>query len=137
MKKFFDIKLLKFLLVGVLNTVFSAVIMILLYNIAGLGYWSSSAIAYVLGSILSFILNKNYTFSNDAPILKTGLKFSLNIAICYLIAYSIAKPTVIILLGKLPLEHKMIEQIAMLFGMVLFTGLNYIGQRYLIFKETK
>ena len=38
MRKFFDIKLIKFVLVGILNTVFSAAIMFLLYNLAHFGY---------------------------------------------------------------------------------------------------
>jgi putative flippase GtrA len=137
MKKFVDIKLLKFILVGILNTIFSAVIMVMLYNIAGFGYWSSSAVSYVLGSILSFILNKNYTFNSDTPLIISGLKFALNIIICYLVAYSMAKPIVEILLSKTAFDAKITDQISMLFGMVLFTGLNYFGQRFFAFKDTK
>ena len=131
----FDKKLLKFLLVGVANTLFSAVIMFLLYNLAHFGYWGSSAISYILGSILSFVLNKSFTFQNRDSVLKTGLKFALNVAVCYAIAYSLAKPAVIWVLSSFSLPQNITDQISMLFGMCLFTGLNYIGQRFFAFKK--
>lgn len=137
MAKFFDKKLMKFILVGILNTLFSAAIMFLLYNLAHFGYWGSSAVSYVLGSILSFFLNKNFTFQNKDSLWKTALRFSVNVAICYLIAYSLAKPLVIWALSSLSLSNQMIENVSMLAGMCLFTALNYIGQRFFAFKEKK
>lgn len=134
-KKFFDVKLLKFILVGILNTAFSAIIMFFLYNIANLGYWGSSTVSYILASILSFFLNKNFTFKNEGSIFKTAFKFSVNVAVCYLLAYSIAKPTMLLIISDTELSVSTIEQISMLFGMVLFTLLNYVGQRFFAFKE--
>lgn len=134
-KELFDAKLIKFILVGIANTLFSMVIMFLLYNLAHFGYWGSSAISYILGSILSFILNKSFTFQNKDSVLKTGLKFALNVAVCYVIAYSIAQPAVTWLLSGFALAQNVTDQISMLFGMCLFTGLNYIGQRFFAFKK--
>ena len=54
--KFFDASIPKFLLVGVGNTLLSAVIM---FALEGLGYWPSTAIAYVAGAVMSFFLNRN------------------------------------------------------------------------------
>ena len=92
--KFFDLKLVKFLAVGVLNTGFSAVIMFLLYNLAHFGYWRSSAISYLLGAILSYVLNKKFTFQNRDAVWKTALKFAINVGVCYVLAYSLAQPAV-------------------------------------------
>lgn len=134
-EKFFDIKLIKFALVGVVNTLFSAAIMFLLYNLANFGYWGSSVVSYILGSTLSFFLNKNFTFKNNDSLFTTAARFAVNVAICYLIAYSIAKPAVFFVLSNTQLSDNIVEQISMLFGMVLFTLLNYIGQRFFAFKE--
>ena len=66
-----------------------------------------------------------------------GGYFALVIAVCYLLAYSAARPATIWLLNKLapggilPVGN---DQIAMLVGQVLFTGLNYLGQRFFAFK---
>jgi putative flippase GtrA len=134
--QFFDRKLLRFILVGVLNTAFSAAVMFLLYNLWHLGYWGSSAVSYILGSILSFVLNKHYTFENRDAVWKTGLKFALNVAVCYLLAYSTAKPAVFWALGRSGLAQNTVEQLSMLAGMVLFTLLNYVGQRFFAFHES-
>ena len=134
-KKFFDKTLLKFLVVGVLNTLFSLTIMFSLYQLADFGYWSASATAYILASILSFVLNRRFTFENDAPILKTAIKFTVNVAVCYLLAYSIAEPVVVLVMGKMGLSDSFVEQIAMLFGTCLFTALNYVGQRFFAFRK--
>ncbi len=134
-KELFDIKFLKFVLVGIINTIFGTGIMFLLYNLTYLGYWGSSALSYILASILSFFLNKNFTFRNNESTVKTALRFSANIAVCYLVAYSISKPIVTMILSNTNLSKSIVEQFSMIFGMVLFTALNYVGQRYFAFKE--
>ncbi len=130
----FDIKFLKFVLVGIINTIFGTAIMFLLYNLANFGYWGSSAVSYILASILSFLLNKNFTFRNSESTVKTALRFTVNIAVCYLIAYSISKPIVKAILLNTSLSKSIVEQVSMLLGMALFTMLNYVGQRFFAFK---
>ena len=61
-EKLFDQTVLRFLLVGVLNTLVGCGTMFLLYNLAGVSYWLSSAANYVVGGIVSFFLNKYFTF---------------------------------------------------------------------------
>lgn len=104
-----------------------------LYNLAGCSYWVSSAANYVIGSILSYVLNKKFTFRHRGRIAQSALRFTGNIAVCYLLAYGIAKPAVrAILTGA---TQQVQENIAMLAGMILFTGFNYLGQRYFVFGE--
>ena len=62
-----DVKTIKFGIVGVINTIFGTAIMFGLYNLAGCSYWLSSAANYFFGSILSYFLNKNFTFQNKSP----------------------------------------------------------------------
>lgn len=133
LKKIFDKKLIKFLIVGVVNTLVGAGIMFALYNIAGCSYWLSSAANYVVGSILSFILNKHFTFQNGESLKRTIPRFILNVAVCYVVAYGIAKPLVRYLMSGVSLKVQ--DNAAMLAGMVFYTGLNYFGQRFFAFKE--
>lgn len=65
-KRLLDSTVIKFLMVGVLNTLVGAGTMFLLYNLAGWTYWLSSAANYVVGGIVSFFLNKYFTFQNKA-----------------------------------------------------------------------
>lgn len=133
MKNIIDKKLLKFILVGILNTLVGTVIMFGLYNLADCSYWVSSAANYVIGSILSYVLNKKFTFRHRGRIAQSALRFTGNIAACYLLAYGIAKPVVRAILTDATQQVQ--ENIAMLAGMILFTGFNYLGQRYFVFGE--
>ncbi len=130
-----DAKLLKFLLVGVINTLVGTAIMFGLYNLAGASYWLSSAANYILTSILSYFLNKYFTFRSQGSSLREILRFALNIVVCYIVAYGVAKPLVILALSSA--SDTVRDNVAMLVGMCLFTGLNYLGQRFFAFAEKK
>lgn len=129
-----DAKLLRFIIVGVINTLVGMGIMFGLYNLAGASYWVSSAANYVLTSILSFFLNKYFTFRNHERSWSQVLRFVVNIAVCYLLAYGIAKPLCFRLLANATVQLR--DNVSLFVGMVLFTGLNYIGQRLFAFKES-
>ncbi len=129
----FDKTILKFLIVGVLNTLVGCGIMFFLYNLVGCSYWFSSGANYVVGSILSFFLNKYFTFQKKEWSWKQVGKFAFNVAVCYFLAYGLAKPLVFSLLAGQSLSVQ--ENIAMLVGMCLYTGLNYLGQRFFAFQK--
>lgn len=133
MKKVIDKTLIKFIAVGVVNTLAGTAIMFGLYNLAGASYWLSSAANYILVSILSFVLNKKFTFGHRGRVMKSGMKFAVNIAVCYFAAYGVAKPCALLLLSDAGLTTQ--ENVAMLIGMCFFTGLNYLGQRFFVFAE--
>jgi len=131
---FFDKKFFRFLIVGVINTITGAAIMFLLYNAVHLNYWFSSACNYVITSILSFFLNKYFTFAVKEWSLFMVAAFALNILCCYGIAYGIAKPVMQYVLQNQ--STKIQENGALFIGMCLFTGLNYLGQRFFVFKTS-
>ena len=131
----FDAKMRKFIFVGVLNTLLGAAIMFGLYNLAGLGYWLSTAVSNFAASVFSFFVNRSFTFGDKSSPGLPALKFMVNIAACYLIAFGMAKPLIILLLGSMELPQKVTDNIAMFAGMAIFTGFNYIGQRYFVFRQ--
>lgn len=122
----------RFLAVGVLNTLLGAVVMFVLYDAAHFSYWASSAVSYGAGGILSFALNRRFTFRSKAPLLPAALKFALTLAVCYLLAYGTAKPLVLAVFSA-ALGDRWAERIAMLVGMAFYTVLNYFGQRFFAF----
>jgi len=132
-QKLLDPSLFRFLIVGVINTVVGTAIMFGLYNLAGCSYWVSSAANYGLTSILSFFLNKYFTFQSRDWSGREVLRFALNILVCYAIAYGAAKPLVRWLLADVSTVVR--DNVSMLVGMVLFTGCNYLGQRFFTFKK--
>ena len=125
----------KFVFVGIINTIVGGVFTFSFYNVAKIGYWKSTAVSYVLTSILSFFLNKYFTFGVKQWSVFMIFTFIITIVISYLIAYGIAKPVINYLLMDSP--QKIRENLALLTGMCLFTGINYIGQNFFMFKINK
>ena len=135
LSKFFDRTFWKFILVGVANTLFGTGVMFVFYNVFHFSYWISSASNYIFGSILSYLLNRMFTFRSEETTTKTLPRFVINISLCYLLAYGMAKPLVSYILSDF--SQNIQENIAMLVGMCLFVGLNYIGQRFFVFKGNR
>ena len=133
MKNIIDKKLLKFILVGIVNALVGTAIMFGLYNLAGCSYWVSSAANYFLTSILSYFLNKHFTFQYKGDLAGSALRFAVNIGICYFVAYGLAKPSVAFLLKDVSVTAQ--ENVSMLAGMCLFVGANYLGQRLFAFRK--
>ena len=129
--EFLDTSVLKFLLVGVGNTLLSAVLM---FALEGLGYWPSTAIAYVAGAVMSFFLNRHFTFHSQETFARSAVKFALNVAVCYLLAYSLAQPAAGWVLGRTALSQVWRERLTKIAGMGLYTVLNYFGQRFFAFQ---
>ena len=108
LKKFFDIKFWKFILVGIINTVVGEGVVLLLTNPVGWKQysWGPGAAAFigvVVGSIVSFFLNKSFTFKNKEKGWKDTFAGNLSWAV----------------------------------GAAVFVMVNYIGQRFFAFKEKK
>ena len=135
LSSFFDATFLKFILVGVINTLIGTSVMFFCFNVLAWSYWISSALNYIVGSIVSYLLNKRYTFQQKGHDWYTVLKFMMNITVCYVLAYGLAKPLVTWMLSGASTNIQ--GNVALLTGMVLFVGLNYIGQRFWAFSPKK
>lgn len=135
LKLFYDKTFLKFIIVGVINTIVGTSIMFILYNAFGFSYWFSSSMNYIIGSIVSFFLNKYFTFKSKTFSFKEVVLFIVNIAVCYLIAYGFAKWIILYIMSSYSLKIQ--ENTAMVVGMVLFTMLNYLSQRFIVFNRSK
>ena len=135
LSSFFDATFLKFMLVGVINTLVGTAVMFFCFNVLAWSYWISSAMNYIVGSIVSYVLNKRYTFEHKGHDWSTVWKFIVNITICYGLAYGLAKPFVTWMLSGVSTNIQ--GNAALMVGMILFVGLNYIGQRFWTFSFKK
>ncbi|WP_290033091.1 GtrA family protein [Ligilactobacillus cholophilus] len=139
-KKLFDSTVIKFIFVGIINTVVGWIAMFItmhLMDIAEINhtinYWTSSAVNIIVGSIVSYILNKNFTFNSNTESKKDIIKFIINILVCYIVAYGIAKPIAKFIFSSA--SSLVLQIVSLLSGSILFTVLNYFGQRFYVFKE--
>lgn len=132
---FFNVTLLRFLGVGVVNAIVGLSVMFLLYNLAGCGYWLSSAANYVTGGMVSFILNKFFTFNNRERLFGQIVRFVIVMALCYIAAYGVARPIAVAMLSHCSITVQ--ENVAMVVGAVCYTILNYLFQRFFVFSNSR
>ena len=123
---------LRFLLVGVGNTLLS---MILMFLLEGLGYWPSTAIAYVAGATMSFFLNRYFTFHSEEDFWRSLGKFVVNVAVCYVVGYGLARGLLTAPDVAAPERLVWYERASKVLGMCLYTLLNYFGQRFFAFRK--
>lgn len=135
-RQLFQSSFFRFLLVGVGNTLLSMAITFLLYNLAGIDPVAASAIAYVAGAVMSFFLNRRFTFHSQADFWPSALKFALNVAILWIITTPFLQPWLAGLLQG-PLGERWANNISLVICMGLYTILNYLGQRFFAFRKTE
>ncbi len=128
-----DARLWKFLLVGVLNTLVGEGLSFLLINVTDIGLWWATALPTVLASVMSYFLNKHFTFKNTEKGWKPVARFALNIAVCYGLAYGLAIPVMQWLLAGQ--SDPVRDNLSKVVGMCLFVGFNYLGQRLFAFRQ--
>lgn len=90
-----------------------------------------------MGSVVSFFLNKHFTFRNRETGVGVVARFVVNISVCWLLAYGLAQPVMEQLLGGLGLSQQLQGNLTMLAGSGLFVILNYLGQRFFAFRTPK
>ena len=121
-------QLIKYGLVGVVNTIITGVILFTLMNFFGVSYKTSNTAGYIAGFINSFIMNKLWTFKdNKAPATKQFLRFSAVFAVCYLLQLGF----VILLVEKLSIN----KDISQLLGMIFYTLIGFIFNKIFTFKD--
>ncbi len=126
--KVMNLSIVKYGLVGVINTLITLIIIFTLMNAFSVSLRLSNIIGYVAGFINSFILNKLWTFrGNQASTLTQLVRFSAVFAVCFLLQHGM----VILLVEKLLLD----KNISTFIGMVFYTLLGYILNKMFTFKK--
>lgn len=148
LRQFFDIKFLKFILVGIVNTLVGMGLQFVFYNVFGWeqydwGVFTASLIGNIIGSVVSYFLNKYFTFKNKEKGWKPVLRFALNIAVCYVVAYVLVAPLISLVSSACHwtmfgwTEEKFAGNLSLAAGACTFVACNYIGQRFFAFREKK
>ncbi len=120
-------QLLRFIIVGIFNTIIGlSVIYVLIYF--GFNNYISNIFGYLVGLSISFILNKYYVFNtqnNNQIVHKQFVKFIL----IFLIAYSVNITALFITLNYVS------NYTAQFIAMIAYTVINFILNKYITFKE--
>lgn len=125
-RKIFDKTFLRFVGVGVINTLIGYATILFFFHIIGLSYSYSYFISYVIGIIISFFLNRKLVFFSNKSKIREFIKFLIAFGISYLVSY----------FGLyLIVENKLIDtNYAFFAGMVIYSTLFYLLNRFITFR---
>lgn len=125
----------RFLLVGVLNTLIGLSSSFLLYNFVLMGYWAATFGGNLIGATASYFLNRRFTFRSNVSVSSSWWKFVVVIILCYVVSYGCSLWISQSLYWLLPqASQKLVQNFAILLGNGLYTILNYLGHKYFTFR---
>lgn len=121
-------QMIKYGVVGVINTLITLAILFVLQNAFGVSYKLSNAVGYIAGFINSFVLNKLWTFrGNINSTFSQFIRFALVFALCYLLQLGF----VILLVEAMHME----KNISQLIGMVFYTFIGFLFNKLFTFRD--
>ncbi|EKN65737.1 hypothetical protein BABA_19131 [Neobacillus bataviensis LMG 21833] len=128
----------RFILVGIVNTIVGLSFMYLFLHALGLSYWMSTFLGNSVGACVSYFLNRNFTFKSQNSVSTSAIRFVIVILCCYFFSYLVAETLVVWLFHANELfNESVITDFSVLVGTGMYTVLNYFGQRFFVFPEYK
>lgn len=121
-----DKTFIRFVIVGLANTLIGYTIIMILFHLIGLSYSLSYFLSYLVGIIISFFLNRHFVFFSQNDKRKEFIKFLIAFALSYSVSY----------FGLyLIMEYQLLHaNIAFFAGMVIYSTLFYLLNRYITFR---
>ncbi len=121
------VQLIKFAMVGVLNTTLSLAVIYALMTFFHVGVYTSNIWGYIVGIINSFIWNKVWVFrKNGGTIYREIFSFLVVFALCYGIQFMSLR----LMIEKLSLN----SYLAQLLAMGVYTIVNFILNKCVTFR---
>ena len=121
-------ELFRFLIVGGIAVFLDGISYVLMVRTIGVDHSLSKRISFVLGSIWAFLANKHYTFSSSSPALKEVILFTL----LYLSTY-LANGWV----HDITWEFSSLDWFSFLTATATSTTINYVGQKFVVFRKSR
>lgn len=132
MKRLFDRAFVMYCVTGFLNYLFCTTLMFLLYHWGVCTREGASFCNIAIGGVIWFIGCQHFVFPGQPRTAGLILRFVLEILTCYALSYLILAPALVAMIhGTAPSQAD--SNIVMATGSVLYSILNYIGQRFFVF----
>ncbi len=117
---------IRYIIVGVLNTLLGYLVIFSCMYLVGMSPEASNMTGYAVGLVVSYVLNRNYTFNSTQERRKEVIRF---VAV-FAVAYGLNFATLLILIHRLGM-HKGLSQI---FAGVIYVGTSFLMNKYYVFK---
>lgn len=130
-------QIIKFLITGSITTSLNYIIFIVLFRLVGINYLISSAIGYLMGVYLSYIINRRWTFNindNNLKITNFGLENKIEI-VKYFSVYVFSLVGGLIILKVFVSILGIRAEISNIISIVFSTCSNFLGMKFFVFKK--
>ena len=121
--------LIRYLLVGVVNTMVGLGIIYLAMYFLHMDLASSNAFGYAIGIMVSFALNKKWTFASQDHVVYSFLRYLLVLGV----AYAANLATVLFANAHFYLNPYLSQAL----GIIPYTTIGFLGSRYFAFRERR
>ncbi len=118
---------IKYGVVGVINTLITAVVIWIMMKLLGCSDVVSNVVGYMAGVLNSFIWNKKWTFKSTEKWIGSAIRFGVVFGVCYLLQLGLL---VFVLDTYLPIDPYYNQLIAMAF----YTVINFVMNKFYTFK---
>ncbi|MDF2726272.1 MAG: GtrA family protein [Paenibacillus sp.] len=136
--KLIDSSFLRFLLVGVFNTIVGLTSIYILLHVAHIGYWPATFLGNTIGALVSYTLNKKFTFRSDAKVGGSMVRFLIVTLVCYGLSYGIGLVGGQLVTTIVPwIPETRAHDVATLLGTGLYVITNYLGHKYFSFRTSR
>jgi putative flippase GtrA len=119
----------RYLATGVLNTLVGLGVIYVSMFFLGLGNAAANALGYSIGVVLSFVINKRWTFRHTGSPLSAFARFVGVVGTAYIANLA----TVLVLAEGLGVDR----YIAQALGIPPYTAVGYLGSRYFAFSNLR
>jgi len=120
------IQFIKFGIVGVSNTLLTALTIWILLKVLHCSPYFSNIVGYIVGLVNSFIWNRKWTFDSKTKVTDTLFKFILTFGVSYLFQLG----NLYILLHYTSID----SYVSQLLSIVVYTGINFVLNKIYTFK---
>lgn len=117
----------RFLLVGLVNTAVGLGIIFFCAGVLGFDDVSANATGYGVGIVVSFVLNRRFTFAHRGSALVAFLRFLMTVGIAYLLNLA----TVMACIRLLSVNH----YVAHVVGIIPYNLSTYVLSRIFVFRK--
>jgi putative flippase GtrA len=124
-----DVTAIRFVIVGLLNTLVGLSVIYLAMYLLGLGNALANALGYAVGLVVSFVLNKRWTFSHRGQTASAFLRFVTVVGVAYLTNLG----TVLFFADGLGWNR----YVAQALGIPPYTVVSYFGSRLFAFPQKR
>lgn len=118
---------IRFLIVGVANTFTGLLIIYAGKWLIGLGDIAANLLGYGCGLLLSFVLNKRWSFRHVGAVLPALLRFLLVVLVAYLVNLGLTLSAIHHFAVNSYLAHAL--------GVAPYTVITYLGSRHFVFPD--